>query len=411
MKGKLLLGLLFIGLSVALSSCGSASNVLDGVLSNDDMVQLRQESNMPNNTSSHSHQEEPQGYIFKDAILNLIKNEIRKSPPVSEEIFRAAMIEINCLGEVLILYYERNDQFQFWVLHNDNGNIVVYDVIDNHAPPPSLEISYNGYLFSGGKSETREGYLVFTFEKDNASSFSTSRSEYNFGGPPTINYWLNMTNISQGEFNQLKNKYRLGVGTPISIFPNVLPDIIGSSLNPTPLPTSTPNPEPPQTSTPVSDFEWVINDESGGVTITRYIGSDKTVEIPSEITGRPVTHIGTLAFYMASPIENLVIPNSITHIGDWAFNEMTSLKKLIIPSSIIYMGRGAFSHATSLTDLIFEYGITHIGSGAFQNANSLINLTIPNSVTHIGDSAFYSAISLVNLIIPNSVTHIGGAVL
>ena len=69
--------------------------------------------------------------------------------------------------------------------------------------------------------------------------------------------------------------------------------------------------------TDASCFEYTIS--NGEVTITKYIGSDTAVVIPSAIEGYPVTSIGDSAFYSCSSLTSVTIPNSVTRIGDGAF--------------------------------------------------------------------------------------------
>ena len=203
---------------------------------------------------------------------------------------------------------------------------------------------------------------------------------------------------------------------------------------------------------PATDFEYGFSRE-GGISIRDYIGSDKTVVIPSKIDGQAVTMIAGGAF-VGTSIESLVIPDSvkfvvarafygcdqlktvdfgdgIIEIQEEAFRECTALESIILPKNLETIGDGAFYGCTSATEiyipktltnwsagyqypifgfctaletLTIEDGLSVLeGAGSFCCASSLKNLVIPASVKRIGDGAFHGATAL------ESVTFLGDA--
>ena len=203
---------------------------------------------------------------------------------------------------------------------------------------------------------------------------------------------------------------------------------------------------------PATDFEYGFSRE-GGISIREYIGSDKTVVIPSKIDGQAVTIIAGGAF-VGTSIESLVIPDSvkfvvarafygcdqlktvdfgdgIIEIQEEAFRECTALESIILPKNLETIGEGAFYGCTSATEiyipktltnwsgeyshptfyestaletLTIEDGLSVLGEyGSFSWASSLKNLVIPASVKKIGDSVFHGATAL------ESVTFLGDA--
>ena len=203
---------------------------------------------------------------------------------------------------------------------------------------------------------------------------------------------------------------------------------------------------------PATDFEYGFSRE-GGISIRDYIGSDKTVVIPSKIDGQAVTMIARDAFAGTS-IESVVIPDSVNivvarafygcdqlktvdfgdgiiEIQEEAFYKCTALESIILPKNLETIGEGAFYGCTSATEiyipktltnwsagyqypifgfctaletLTIEDGLSVLeGAGSFCCASSLKNLVIPASVKKIGDVAFHRATAL------ESVTFLGDA--
>ena len=174
------------------------------------------------------------------------------------------------------------------------------------------------------------------------------------------------------------------------------------------------------------NFAYEVN-EDGGVTITRYTGSDTEVVIPSTINGKKVTSIGNYAFSYCTSLTSVTIPDSVTIIGGMAFSGCKGLadkngfvvvrnilynyygndSEITIPDSVTSIGDWAFSDCTSLTSVTIPNGVTIIGGDAFYSCKSLTSVTIPDSVTSIGEGAFLNCSSLTSVTIPDSVTSIG----
>lgn len=192
-----------------------------------------------------------------------------------------------------------------------------------------------------------------------------------------------------------------------------------------------------------NDFTVVEN--SGKLTITRYIGSGGSVIVPASIDRIPVvaiadnafnsfpsvtevtiaqgvTSIGERAFYGCSGLQSISLPNTLTTIGSSAFYGCL-LGSVVIPKSVLSIGRSAFSACSSLNNIFVddenpnyadidgvlfykgdtsliqfpagsaeEYtvpaGVTFIAKYAFANSPELYSVTIPASVTTVSEYAF-----------------------
>lgn len=136
---------------------------------------------------------------------------------------------------------------------------------------------------------------------------------------------------------------------------------------------------------PASDFEYEENAD-GGITIKRYRGEDKTVVVPKEIDGKPVTEL-SMAFSLNQNIISVDLPDSIIKIGGGAFMSCSSLKSVVLPKNLTEIANGAFEGCSSLSEIEFPTSLTRIGTRAFADCTALKNITLPAN-TSCGAEAF-----------------------
>ena len=154
-------------------------------------------------------------------------------------------------------------------------------------------------------------------------------------------------------------------------------------------------------------LHYRINDSAA--IIDGYTGSEKSLEIPSEIDGYPVTQIGWSAFSGCTSLTSITIPYGVVSIGWKAFFGCTSLTSITIPEDVTSIGESAFESCTSLTSITIPESVTYLGWKAFSGCASLTSVTIPGSVTSIGIRTFSGCTSLTSITIPGSVTSIGSS--
>ena len=152
----------------------------------------------------------------------------------------------------------------------------------------------------------------------------------------------------------------------------------------------------------------VWTNSNGAITITKYVGYGRAVDIPGLINGLPVTSIGDSAFHYQS-ITSVTIPDSVTSIGEWAFAGC-GLTNVVISDSVTSLGNAAFAFCGVLTSATIGDSLTSIKSDMFWECASLTSVTIGRGVTLIGPSAFAGCGSLTSITIPDSVTQIGDRV-
>lgn len=156
--------------------------------------------------------------------------------------------------------------------------------------------------------------------------------------------------------------------------------------------------------TDINDFKW-YGYSDGTVTITDYLGTDKTVIVPSEIEGKKVTSIAYQGL-QNSRFVNVILPDTIQVIYDSAFEGCTNLETINLPDSITDISYFAFDGCKSLKSISLPNGLEVIKRGAFTGCESLASVRIPNTVKSIELCAFGKCKSLSNVTIPDSVTSI-----
>ena len=91
---------------------------------------------------------------------------------------------------------------------------------------------------------------------------------------------------------------------------------------------------------------FTFNSSTG--TITGYSGSEKVVNIPSNIGGVYVKAIGENAFKNNTDIETVIIPEGVNSIEDFAFYKCTGLKYVSIPESVTSVSEDGFYRCGAL---------------------------------------------------------------
>lgn len=170
----------------------------------------------------------------------------------------------------------------------------------------------------------------------------------------------------------------------------------------------------------IDQLEFTLNEGGESYSVSKKAGQvlEGGLVIPAEFDGKPVTSIGSLAFFGCGELTSVEIPTTINSIDSWAFQSCYNLAGIYIPSSVISIGLNICVGCNNLSSIVVDPANPAYDSRDNCNAiihtatNELIagnqNTTIPMSVTTIGESAFADCFRyLTSIRIPSSVTSIG----
>lgn len=136
---------------------------------------------------------------------------------------------------------------------------------------------------------------------------------------------------------------------------------------------------------PVEDFAYEIS--NGEIIITQYLGTDREINIPAEIEGRPVTAIGDGAFKRYD-LTYIYIPDTVTIIEEYAFLYCLCLEEVRFSNNLESIENNAFEHCEALREVTLPEGLVCLESHAFSNCISLTKVQIPGSLPIIDEYAF-----------------------
>lgn len=145
------------------------------------------------------------------------------------------------------------------------------------------------------------------------------------------------------------------------------------------------------------------------VAITGFDGTSTEVEIPAEIEGLPVTSIANNAFYGATKLEKITIPEGVETIGDNAFYNCTSLSEINLPNTLKKIQWKSFQKCISLNEIDLPESLAYIGSYAFSECAEIKKITFPKKVERIPENVCYKCLSLEEVTIENGASEIAEA--
>ena len=112
----------------------------------------------------------------------------------------------------------------------------------------------------------------------------------------------------------------------------------------------------------------------GSYIITKYLGSETEVFVPSEIDNTAVSEIGRYSFAGKNRITKLTIPNTVYKIGNYAFYKCSFLNDVTLSPYLKEIGEWAFSNCSRLNQIVIPKSVTKIGKRAFESCSSNLKI-------------------------------------
>ena len=180
-------------------------------------------------------------------------------------------------------------------------------------------------------------------------------------------------------------------------------------------------------------FEYTVATDKKYVLITKYIGSQQRVIIPSTIDNYPVKAITTTALKNCTTAEYIYIPSTIVEIGSSgigdkykieadAFSGCNNLNTVEIDSNNQYYannnGDGIIynkaktkiyycPNAKEISSLTIADGVTTICTSAFARCKTLNEVVMPESLISINNNAFRNCENLSKVTLKDGIKNIG----
>lgn len=142
------------------------------------------------------------------------------------------------------------------------------------------------------------------------------------------------------------------------------------------------------------------------VEITGFDGTVTEVEIPEKINKLPVTTIGAKAFYNATNLEKITVPEGIETIDQYAFYNCSSLTEVNLPNTLKTINGYAFHDCISLEEISLPDSLTSIGEQAFRNCAEMKKIVFPKGLSEISPYICHGCLSLEEVVIENGASSI-----
>ena len=138
------------------------------------------------------------------------------------------------------------------------------------------------------------------------------------------------------------------------------------------------------------DYSYALNSDSTSYILIEYSGLDTNVITPKKFKGKPVSRIGSFAFYGNKNLMSITITSNIKSLGGLSFGNCTSLKALKFMKGGEYeVGHCAFRGCSKLNKVDLT-GVKILRASSFAWCKSLKKLVCPKNVVYFGSNCFYN---------------------
>ena len=143
-----------------------------------------------------------------------------------------------------------------------------------------------------------------------------------------------------------------------------------------------------------TDIDGVVYSKNGDLLVAYPVGNPRTSYIIND-----VSTIKEAAFYGATHINEIILPDTLNSIEQYAFAYNTNLLTVSIPKNVVQIGKYAFSNDYNLSSITFAQDsiISRISYAAFAYTG-ISSIVIPASVSTIAQEAFIGSSNLKQVI-------------
>ena len=161
--------------------------------------------------------------------------------------------------------------------------------------------------------------------------------------------------------------------------------------------------------------DFTYTEGTDGITITKYNGTDSTVNVGEVFAGETVVAIGNYAFGGStwssgnSNISEVILPDTVKSIGTYAFGCCSNIAKISFSGENVQLetiGENAFRACSNLTVFEIPETVKTIGKCAFQGCSSLTEIVIPENVLVIPSDTFRNCTGLRTVEMKSTTTTI-----
>ena len=141
---------------------------------------------------------------------------------------------------------------------------------------------------------------------------------------------------------------------------------------------------------PSGDYSYALNSDSTSYILMEYSGIDTNIITPKKFKGKPISRIGSFAFYGNKNLMSITITSNIKSLGGLSFGNCTSLKNLKFMKGGEYeIGHCAFRGCSKL-DKVDLTGVRILRASSFAWCKNLRKLVCPKNVVYFGSNCFYN---------------------
>ena len=143
-----------------------------------------------------------------------------------------------------------------------------------------------------------------------------------------------------------------------------------------------------------TDFEYKI--ENSGVTLTKYIGKNSTLILPSQIEGKDVKKLA-FSFLRSDEeevVSTLIMSDTITALNIDLFQGSKTLKSITFSKGLKSIDKRVCQDASALESIVLPDGLEVIEHAAFNNCDALKSVVVPDSVKECSANSFFACEAL-----------------